>query len=168
MQMGYSQSKMRLQQRRASEDQSGMSEFEKLCQKNQDDDIYDSEADDEAEKLEGALDKEKRLQAKWKAERWKVTEARDQQTIVSRWERTEKFLKLAAQLNFSEKNDWHEQFRGVDQVQGEHTDARYIHYFVNNAGPMQRGHDPLYSHRKQSMVKHFQMGLPDAKWADWE
>ncbi len=83
MQMGYSWSKMRLQQRRASEDQSGMSEFEKLCQKNQDEYIYDSEADDEAEKLESALDKEKCSQVKWKAERWKATEAHDQRTIVS-------------------------------------------------------------------------------------
>ncbi len=41
-----------------------MTEFDKLCQKSQDDDIYDSEADDDAEKLESALDKEKHSQVK--------------------------------------------------------------------------------------------------------
>ncbi len=83
MQMGYSQSKMRRQQQRASEYHSGMSEFKKLFQKSQDDDIYNSKADNEAEKLESALDKEKRLQVKRKAECQKATEARDKQTVVS-------------------------------------------------------------------------------------
>ncbi len=60
-----------------------MTEFDKLFQKNQDADIYDSTADDEAEELERDIDKEKRSQVKWKAERRKTTEAHDQRTIVS-------------------------------------------------------------------------------------
>ncbi len=76
-QTGYSQSKMHLQQQRASEDQSKMTDFEKLYHTNQDADIYDSEADDEAEGLECDLNKEKRSQVKWKVERQKATEAHD-------------------------------------------------------------------------------------------
>ncbi len=91
-QMGYSQSKMRRRQQRALEDQSAMSDFEKLYQTNHNTDIYDSEADDEAEELEHNIDKEKRSQVKWKAECRKATEAHDKRTIVSRQERTEKFL----------------------------------------------------------------------------
>ncbi len=85
-QTGYSQSKKHLEQQRASEDRSSMTEFEKVMQANQDADIYDSEADDEAEEVEHAIDKEKRSQVKRKAECRKATEARDKWTIVSRWE----------------------------------------------------------------------------------
>ncbi len=60
-----------------------MLEFKKLYQSNQDADIYDSEAGDEAEKLESALDKGKCSQVKWKAERRKAMEARNQRAIVS-------------------------------------------------------------------------------------
>ncbi len=64
---------MHLQQQRALEDQSKMTDFEKLYQTSQDADIYDSKADDEAEGLECDLDKEKRSQVKWKVERQKAT-----------------------------------------------------------------------------------------------
>ncbi len=56
----------------------------------------------------------------------------------------EKFLQLAAQLSFSEKNQWHDQFRGNDRAQKEHTNTWYVHYFVHNCGPMQEGQDALY------------------------
>ncbi len=82
-QMGYLQSKMHRQQQRASEDQSNLSEFEKLYQTNQDADIYDNEADNGAEELECELDREKWSQVKRKAERQKATEAHDKRTIVS-------------------------------------------------------------------------------------
>ncbi len=168
VEMGYSWSKMHLRQRRAVEDQSDMLDFNKLLQKSQDDDTYDSEADNEAEKLESAIDREKHSQATWKEERWKVTEAHEQRTIVSQWERMEKFMQLAMQLSYSEKNQWHDQFRGNDRAQKECTDSWYIHYFVHNHGLMQEGQDALYSLRMQSKVKRFKQELPDTKWLDWE
>ncbi len=63
-QTGYSRSKRHREQQRASEDQSSIMEFDKVWQSNQDADIYDSEADDKAEELEHAIDKEKRSQVK--------------------------------------------------------------------------------------------------------
>ncbi len=80
----------------------------------------------------------------------------------------EKFVQLAMQLSHSEKNDWHNQYRGNDRVQKECTEARYTHYFVHNGGPMQEGQDALYSRRKQSKVQRFQAGPSDAQWVDWE
>ncbi len=145
-----------------------MTDFEKLFQTNQDADIYDSEADDEAEELEHALDKEKRLQVKWKVEHRKATEAHDKRTIVSQQVIMEKFLALATQLNYSEKMEWHEMFRKIDRAQSECTEFWFTHYFMNNGRPMQRGQDPLYSHWKQSMWKRFSKELLQVKWADWE
>ncbi len=68
------------------EDQSDLSAYEKLAKQHLDDDTYDTEADDEAEKLEGALKKEKSSQVKWKVLQWVATEAREQRTIVSQKE----------------------------------------------------------------------------------
>ncbi len=67
MQTGYLHRKMHLCERSLTEDQSDLSAYEKLAEQQLDDDTYDTEADDEAEKLEGALEKEKSLQVKWKA-----------------------------------------------------------------------------------------------------
>ncbi len=72
------------------------------------------------------------------------------------------------QLSFSEKMEWHEMFRKIDWVQTECTASRFTHYFMNQAGPMQRGQDPLYSHRKQSMLMRFLNEPSYMRWADWE
>ncbi len=77
-------------------------------------------------------------------------------------------MKLTTQLSHSEKIDWHNTFQGHDKAQKECTGDWYTHYFVQNRGPMQEGHDPLYSHWKQSQVQHFQAELSDAQWCDWE
>ncbi len=63
-QMGYSRCKKSHEEQRASEDQSGMAEFDKVMQANQDADVYDSMADDEAEELEHDIEKEKCSQVK--------------------------------------------------------------------------------------------------------
>ncbi len=55
-------------------------------QANRDADIYDSTADNEAEQLEIDIEWEKRSQVRWGVEHWKVTEAHDKWTIVSRQE----------------------------------------------------------------------------------
>ncbi len=49
----------------------------KLAKEAQDDDKYDTEADDESEQLEGSLAREKSLQTKQKAARQVAMEARD-------------------------------------------------------------------------------------------
>ncbi len=77
-------------------------------------------------------------------------------------------MQLAMLLSHSEKNDWHNQYRGNDRVQKECTEARYTHYFVHSGGLMQEGQDVLYSRQKQSKVQCFQVGPSDAQWADWE
>ncbi len=51
--------------------------FEKLAEEQKDEDTYDTNANNESEKLEGALEWEKSLQVKWKAERRAATEARE-------------------------------------------------------------------------------------------
>ncbi len=145
-----------------------MLDFDKLLQKNQDDDTYDTEAEDEAEKLESMIEKEKSLQTKQKEEHQKATETREKRSIVSRRERTAKFVQLASQLSHSEKKQWHEQFRGNDRAQKECTETWYVHYFVHHRGPMQEGQDTHYFRQKQSKVQRFQGGPTDAKWADWE
>ncbi len=87
-----------------------MSDYEKLAQQHEDDDTYDTEADNESEKLESAIEKEKSSQTKQKAVHRAVTEAREKRTIVSHRERTEMFVQLATQLSHSEKNEWHNQY----------------------------------------------------------
>ncbi len=84
-QPGHRKGKHREQQR-ASEYHSSMTEFDKVMLANQDADTYDSQADDESEELEHAIEKEKQSQVKWRAARQKATEARNTRTIVRRQE----------------------------------------------------------------------------------
>ncbi len=86
-------------------------------QANKDVEIYDSNADDEADRLEIAIEWEKNLQVRRKAAHQKATEKQDKRTIVSRWERTEAYLALAGQLMVSEKKDWLEYLRKLDSAQ---------------------------------------------------
>ncbi len=155
-QTGYSQSEKHREEQRALEDKGDMTEFEKVMQVNKDADIYDSAADDEVEHLEIDIDQEKRSQVRWRAERRKVTGACDKRTIVSRWERMEKFLALANQLTYSEQQTWLDEFKKLDQVQGDRTNARYSHWFRQKARPMQKGQDPVYSSWKQSIWKYLE------------
>ncbi len=67
-QTGYSRRKMRLHDQRLVEDQSGLSEYEKLAEQAVDEDRYDSEADDESDRLEASLKREKSSQVKCKKE----------------------------------------------------------------------------------------------------
>ncbi len=50
---------MCLHEQRLVEDQSGLSEYEKLAVQADDDDRYDSEADEESDRLEASLEREK-------------------------------------------------------------------------------------------------------------
>ncbi len=59
------------------EDQSGMTPFEKLTEEAKDDDKYNADADDESEKLEGSLTREKSLQSQQKAACRAATEAHE-------------------------------------------------------------------------------------------
>ncbi len=68
---------MCLHEQRLSEDQSSLSEFEKLGEQAKDDDLYDTEADDESDRLEESIVREKSSQIKWKAEHRAATEARE-------------------------------------------------------------------------------------------
>ncbi len=47
----------------------------------------------------------------------------------------EKFLALAKQLMHSEQQIWLDEFRKLDWMQGDHTDACYTHWFRKKAGP---------------------------------
>ncbi len=116
--MGFSHSKKHHEEKGQLEYKaSDMLDFDRLMQANDNAEVYDSDADDEADRLEIAIDWEKNSQVRWKAARRKVTEKRDKRTIVSRWERTEVYLALADQLSFSEKKDWLEYLRKLDSVQ---------------------------------------------------
>ncbi len=42
-----------------AEDQSDLSDFEKLAEQAKDDNTYDTDADDESEKLEGSIERER-------------------------------------------------------------------------------------------------------------
>ncbi len=63
-----------------------MSAYEKLAEQQQDDDTYNTDADNESEHLEGLLEKEKSLQVKQKAAHRAATEAREKWTVVSQRE----------------------------------------------------------------------------------
>ncbi len=63
-----------------------MTPFEKHPKEAKDDDKYNTEADDESEKLEGSLAREKSSQSQWKAACRAATEAREKRTVVSQKE----------------------------------------------------------------------------------
>ncbi len=66
-----------------AEDHSQLSSLDLLGIEAEDDDAYDSQADDESDRLEQSLARGKASQVRWKKEHRQVTEARDHQTIVS-------------------------------------------------------------------------------------
>ncbi len=68
-QLVFLQSKKRCEEQRALAETSETTEFEWVMQANTDADIYDSDADDEVEQLECAIEWEKHLQVKWRVER---------------------------------------------------------------------------------------------------
>ncbi len=71
----------------------------------------------------------------------------------------EKILALAIQLMYSEQQNCQDELRKPDRVQGECNAHHYIHWFMQKAGPMQRGQDMLYSSRKQSIWKRWKQEL---------
>ncbi len=117
-QLGFSWSKKCPEEQRALAEMSETTEFEWVMQANADADIYDSDADDEAETLECAIEWEKHSQVKWRAERRRATEAHNKRLIVSRWERMEKYLALANQLTYSEQQNWLDVLKKLDLAQG--------------------------------------------------
>ncbi len=68
---------MRLREQRLVEDQSSLSEYEKLAEEALDEDRYDSEADEESDRLEQSLKREKALQVRRKKEHREATEAHE-------------------------------------------------------------------------------------------
>ncbi len=85
-QTGYSCKKKRLHEYQLTEDQSQWQQMEQLAAVAEDDDRYDSDADEESDKLEQSLEREKASQVRRKKERWQAMEARDQRTVVSQKE----------------------------------------------------------------------------------
>ncbi len=69
-----------------AEDQSGLSDYEKLALQHGDDDTYNTNADNESEKLESTLEREKSSQVRQKVAHRPATEACEKWTIVSQRE----------------------------------------------------------------------------------
>ncbi len=61
-QLGYSRKKKKLHEQRLAEDHSQLSAMDQLTMEADDDDAYDSEADDESDQIEQALEREKASQ----------------------------------------------------------------------------------------------------------
>ncbi len=74
---------------------------------------------------------------------------------------------LAKQLNFSEERNWKDRYRGHDRAQQLRTEEWLRHYFVQQAGHMDR-HHLLYSRRKQSQYQRFVMEPEGTRWEDQE
>ncbi len=97
-----------------AEDQSGLSDLEKLQTAAADEDAYDTEADEEADRLEQSLLRERKSQVEQKKQHWQATEKREHRTIASQKEQTKTFSDLAGQLTSSEQAEWKDQWRGRD------------------------------------------------------
>ncbi len=50
------------------------------------------------------------------------TEKREGRTVVSQREWSNKFVKLASQLNHSEETGWKDRYRGHDKIQKQRTE----------------------------------------------
>ncbi len=166
-QISYSRKKKRLHKQWAAEDHSQLQEFEWLAIGVEDDDRYDTAADDKSNRLEQALEREKASQTRWKEEHRRAMEAREKRLVVSQKQQSEKFTELTRQLNYSEGNAWKDQYRAHDQAQLLRTGERHTHYFVQQRGHMDRSH-ALYSRRKQSQYQRFMESTESAKWEDRE
>ncbi len=117
--LGFSHSKKHHEEKRQLQYKaSDILDFDRLMQANKDVEIYDSDADDEADQLEIAIDREKNSQVRRKAACQKATEKWDKQTIVSRRERTKAYLALANQLTYSEQEDWLDALKKLDSAPG--------------------------------------------------
>ncbi len=77
-QPGYSRKKRKLHEQWLVEDQSHLSTMDNFTQEAGDEDAYDTEADDELDRLEQSLCREKASQGRWRKEHQQATEAREQ------------------------------------------------------------------------------------------
>ncbi len=77
-------------------------------------------------------------------------------------------MALANQLMYSEQKDWLDALRKLDLAQSSRTSMRYTHWFMQKAGPMQRGQNTLYSSQKQSIWKCWKVEPGNPHWVDWE
>ncbi len=66
-------------------------------------------------------------------------------------------MALADQLMFSEKKDWLDYLKKLDSAQQFRTNACYIHWFQQKAGPMQKNQNLLHYSRKQSIWKRWKV-----------
>ncbi len=85
-QFSYSHKKRKLRQQRIAEDQSGLTDLEQLQTAAADEDKYDSDAEQEADRLEKSLVKEKKSQEEWKKKHRLATEKRENRIVVSQKE----------------------------------------------------------------------------------
>ncbi len=109
-QTGYLRRNRRLHEQWLKEDQGSLMGFEQLAAQAKDDDKYDTKAEEESDRLEQALEREKASQVRWKKEHRWATEDREKRTVVSQRERSDEFRNLAKQLSYSEETSWKEQY----------------------------------------------------------
>ncbi len=113
-QLGYSRKKRKLHQQRLTEDLSQMLQMDQLRIAAEDDDMFDSEAEEEADRLELSLLNERDSQGERKTAHRQATEKRESRVVASQKEWTNKFMQLAEQLPSSEEATWRDQWRGRD------------------------------------------------------
>ncbi len=82
-QHGYSRKKRKLHQQRMAEDHSQLSSLDLLGIQAEDEDAFDSEADEESDRLEQSLLKERDSQIRWKKEHQQAMEEWDHRAVVS-------------------------------------------------------------------------------------
>ncbi len=62
-------------------------------------------------------------------------------------------MKLANQLTSNEWCNWLDDMAKLDKVHKDRTGAWYMHYFLEQKGPMQKNQHLLYSSHKQSKYR---------------
>ncbi len=113
--MGYSASKQCTEEKRqAAYSSSGAQPFEKVLQATDNEKVYDTESNDEADKLEIDIERERNDQKWWKHHHRVQTEKWEKWKVVSRQERNEVYKQLANCLMHSERVTWVEPMEKLD------------------------------------------------------
>ncbi len=112
---GYSTSKQHTEEkRRVVYSSSGAQSFEKVLQTAEEEMVYDTDADNEADQLSIAIKREKNDQKHRKNDHRKQMEKREKCTVISWRERREALDKATAYLMSSERVTWVEGIEKLD------------------------------------------------------
>ncbi len=77
-------------------------------------------------------------------------------------------MKLADQLTSSDRCNWLDEVAKLDKAHKARASAWYMHYVLEQKGPMQKNYDRLYLKHKQSMHRRWKSDLDLMHWVHWE